>query len=81
MTFKTENQFPTNEKQFVKLIFSFHFFINKQYDHIWEIDEKDPLFGPEGGESVKDVASRLAKTMAIFEQEFEGYPFLPLNII
>jgi len=57
------------------------FIFYRQYDQIWELDEKDPLVGPEGGESVKDVASRLAKTMAIIESEFEGYPFLPLNII
>lgn len=28
--------------------------------------------GPEGGESVKDVACRLARAMAIMESEFEG---------
>jgi hypothetical protein len=47
--------------------------IHWQYTEIWEIDEKDPFVGPEGGESVKDVASRLAKSMAVMESEFEGY--------
>jgi hypothetical protein len=51
--------------------------IHWQYAEIWAIDEKDPLVGPEGGESVKDVASRLAKSMAVMESEFEGYWFLP----
>jgi hypothetical protein len=56
------------------------FIFYRQYNQIWEIDEKDPLVGPEGGESVKDVACRLAKTMDIIESDFEGYRFLPLNI-
>lgn len=50
--------------------------MHQQYADIWAIDEKDPLLGPEGGESVKDVASRLAKVMATMESEFEGYLFL-----
>lgn len=36
------------------------------------MDEIDPLLGPEGGESVKDVAARLSKAMAIMESEFQG---------
>lgn len=49
----------------------------QQYEQIWEIDEKDPLVGPEGGESVKDVASRLATVITTMESEFNGYLFLP----
>lgn len=48
---------------------------HQQYSEIWDIDEKDPFVGPEGGESVKDVASRLARAMAIMDSEFEGYSF------
>lgn len=51
------------------LIFSCH---DKQYADIWDIDEKDPLVGPEGGESVKDVACRLTRAMTTMESEFEG---------
>jgi len=40
------------------------------------MDEKDPLVGPEGGESVKDVAGRLARAVASIESEFEGWCFL-----
>lgn len=53
-------------------IFSFH---HQQYSVIWDIDEKDPFVAPEGGESVKDVASRLARAMSIMDSEFEGYSF------
>lgn len=58
---------------------SFELLSHDMYDQIWEIDEKDPLVGPEGGESVKDVASRLAKTMAILESEFEGCAILVVS--
>lgn len=51
------------------LIFYFH---HQQYAEIWDIDEKDPLVGPEGGECVKDVACRLARVMVIMESEYEG---------
>ncbi|KAJ1383848.1 Histidine phosphatase superfamily, clade-1, partial [Sesbania bispinosa] len=50
---------------------SFELLSHDKYEEIWEIDEKDPLVGPEGGESVKDVASRLTRAMAIMESEFE----------
>ncbi|KAL9316866.1 hypothetical protein ACSQ67_017867 [Phaseolus vulgaris] len=43
---------------------SFELLSHDKYEEIWDIDEKDPLVGPEGGESVKDVAGRLARAMA-----------------
>ena len=44
----------------------------KQYAEIWALDEKDPFMRPEGGESVDDVASRLAKAVATIEAQFQG---------
>ena len=44
----------------------------KQYLEIWAMDEKDPFTKPEGGESVDDVASRLASAMATMESEYQG---------
>lgn len=47
-------------------------FIYQQYAEIWALDEKDPFTRPDGGESVDDVASRLANAMATMESEYEG---------
>lgn len=58
---------------------SFELMSHDKYSEIWDIDEKDPLVGPEGGESVKDVASRLARAMAIMESEFEGCAILVVS--
>ncbi|WJX59887.1 hypothetical protein P8452_45160 [Trifolium repens] len=58
---------------------SFELLSHDKYAEIWAIDEKDPLVGPEGGESVKDVASRLAKSMAVMESEFEGCAILVVS--
>ncbi|XP_027369019.1 uncharacterized protein LOC113874924 isoform X2 [Abrus precatorius] len=58
---------------------SFELMSHDKYEEIWDIDEKDPLVGPEGGESVKDVASRLARAMAIMESEFEGCAILVVS--
>ncbi|KAJ1415626.1 Histidine phosphatase superfamily, clade-1 [Sesbania bispinosa] len=58
---------------------SFELLSHDKYEEIWEIDEKDPLVGPEGGESVKDVASRLTRAMAIMESEFEGCAILVVS--
>ncbi|CAJ1971642.1 unnamed protein product [Sphenostylis stenocarpa] len=41
--------------------------------------EKDPLVGPEGGESVKDVAGRLARAIATIESKFEGCAILVVS--
>ncbi|CAK8539056.1 unnamed protein product [Lathyrus sativus] len=50
-----------------------------KYAEIWELDAKDPFVGPEGGESVKDVAGRLARTMAVIESEFQGCAILVVS--
>ncbi|MBA0804508.1 hypothetical protein Gohar_004090 [Gossypium harknessii] len=52
----------------------------KQYTEIWAMDEKDPFTRPEGGESVDDVASRLASAMATMESEYQGHGD-PLQIL
>ncbi|KAK1303472.1 hypothetical protein QJS10_CPB11g02135 [Acorus calamus] len=43
-----------------------------KYPEIWALDEKDPFLGPEGGESVSDVSSRLAAALEIMEAECQG---------
>ncbi|TKY57550.1 2,3-bisphosphoglycerate-dependent phosphoglycerate mutase [Spatholobus suberectus] len=58
---------------------SFELLSHDKYEEIWDIDEKDPLVGPEGGESVKDVACRLARAMATMESEFEGCAILVVS--
>ncbi|KAJ6897279.1 hypothetical protein NC651_023217 [Populus alba x Populus x berolinensis] len=58
-----------------------------KYAEIWALDEKDPFTRPEGGESVNDVATRLASALAIIESEFQGCAVLivshgdPLQIL
>lgn len=44
----------------------------QQYLEIWAVDEKDPFTRPDGGESVDDVASRLASAVETMESEYEG---------
>nr|KJB47465.1 hypothetical protein B456_008G040700 [Gossypium raimondii] len=51
---------------------SFELLSHDKYTEIWAMDEKDPFTRPEGGESVDDVASRLASAMATMESEYEG---------
>lgn len=58
---------------------SFELLSHDKYAEIWDIDEKDPLVGPEGGESVKDVACRLTSAMAVMESEFEGCAILVVS--
>ncbi|CAI8587184.1 unnamed protein product [Vicia faba] len=66
---------------------SFELLSHDKYAEIWELDAKDPFVGPEGGESVKDVAGRLSRTMDVIESEFEGCAILivshgdPLQIL
>ncbi|KAJ3692872.1 hypothetical protein LUZ60_011967 [Juncus effusus] len=43
-----------------------------KYAEIWALDEKDPFVGPEGGDSVADVASRLSTTLISIETTFKG---------
>ena len=45
----------------------------KQCKEVGAVDEEDPFKRPEGGESVEDVASRLAKSVLQMESKFEGY--------
>ncbi|CAL0318563.1 unnamed protein product [Lupinus luteus] len=58
---------------------SFELLSHDKYSEVWDMDAKDPFVGPEGGESVKDVASRLARAMAIMESEFEGCAILVVS--
>ncbi|KAJ0010033.1 hypothetical protein Pint_34113 [Pistacia integerrima] len=51
----------------------------EQYAEIWALDEKDPFMRPEGGESVNDVASRLASAMVSIESEFQGCSILVVS--
>ncbi|KAJ4774963.1 Phosphoglycerate mutase family protein [Rhynchospora pubera] len=43
-----------------------------KYAEVWALDEKDPSMPPEGGESVADVASRLAVALLNMETAFQG---------
>ncbi|XP_059433888.1 uncharacterized protein LOC132167012 isoform X2 [Corylus avellana] len=66
---------------------SFELMSHDKYEEIWALDAKDPFMRPEGGESVDDVASRLANAIAIMESEFQGCAILivshgdPLQIL
>ncbi|XP_008781273.1 uncharacterized protein LOC103701091 [Phoenix dactylifera] len=57
----------------------FELFSHDKYSEIWAIDEKDPFVPPEGGESVADVASRLATAVAAIEAEFQGCTILVVS--
>ena len=39
---------------------------------IWALDEQNPLIGPDGGESVADVAIRLHRVIQQIEMECQG---------
>lgn len=60
---------------------------HEHYPKIWALDEHDPLTGPVGGESVADVANRLAKCLQQIEKECQGCAVLivshgdPLQIL
>ncbi|KAL2630939.1 hypothetical protein R1flu_015625 [Riccia fluitans] len=43
------------------------------YPEIWKIDARDPLVGPEGGESVADVAMRVIRALLMIEEEVQGH--------
>lgn len=49
---------------------------HNQYPEIWALDERDPFTPPEGGESVADVASRLATIVPKIEAGCEGWAIL-----
>lgn len=44
-----------------------------QYPEIWAIDAIDPLVGPDGGESVADVAIRVSEAIMQMESEVQGF--------
>ncbi|WCJ39979.1 Phosphoglycerate mutase family protein [Euphorbia peplus] len=58
-----------------------------KYPELLALHEKDPCQQPEGGESAKDVANRMSKSMATMESEFHGCAILivshgdPLQIL
>ncbi|KAK6253971.1 hypothetical protein QUC31_015691 [Theobroma cacao] len=58
---------------------SFELLSHDKYSEIWAMDEKDPFTRPEGGESVDDVASRLASAMATMESEYQGCVILVVS--
>ncbi|KAK1559162.1 hypothetical protein Q3G72_011323 [Acer saccharum] len=58
---------------------TFELMSHEKYPEIWALDEKDPFIPPEGGESVNDVASRLAVAMATMESEFQGCSILVVS--
>ncbi|TYI49534.1 hypothetical protein E1A91_D12G041900v1 [Gossypium mustelinum] len=58
---------------------SFELLSHDKYTEIWAMDEKDPFTRPEGGESVDDVASRLASAMATMESEYQGCTILVVS--
>ncbi|XVE48741.1 hypothetical protein DITRI_Ditri01bG0026400 [Diplodiscus trichospermus] len=58
---------------------SFELLSHDKYPEIWALDEKDPFMRPEGGESVDDVASRLASAMAAMESEYKGCTILVVS--
>ncbi|KAJ4829731.1 hypothetical protein Tsubulata_020740 [Turnera subulata] len=57
----------------------FELMSHDKYAEIWALDEKDPFLQPEGGESVNDVAIRLANAMANMECEFQGCAILVVS--
>ncbi|CAM6096240.1 unnamed protein product [Calypogeia fissa] len=60
---------------------------SEHYDEIWDIDFKDPMVGPEGGESAADVARRTANVIAAIDKDVQGCAILivshgdPLQIL
>ncbi|XP_047069720.1 uncharacterized protein LOC124677811 [Lolium rigidum] len=45
---------------------------HEKYAEVWAVDEADPFMAPEGGESVADVASRLAGVLSSIDMELQG---------
>ncbi|KAI3947775.1 hypothetical protein MKX01_034440 [Papaver californicum] len=59
---------------------SFELQSHDKYAEIWDHDEKDPFMKPEeGGESVADVASRLATAVEAIEKDFQGCAVLVVS--
>uniref|UniRef100_A0ACD5WQ69 Uncharacterized protein n=1 Tax=Avena sativa TaxID=4498 RepID=A0ACD5WQ69_AVESA len=51
---------------------SYELLSHEKYAEVWAVDEADPFMAPEGGESVADVASRLAGVLSSTDMEFHG---------
>lgn len=58
---------------------SFELMSHDKYSEIWALDALDPFKRPEGGESVADVAHRLARVIATVESEFQGCAILVVS--
>ncbi|KAM1122025.1 hypothetical protein TB1_003649 [Malus domestica] len=59
---------------------SYELLSHDKYHDIWALDQKDPLMRPaEGGESVDDVACRLAEAMETMESQFQGCMILVVS--
>ncbi|CAL9022968.1 unnamed protein product [Prunus brigantina] len=58
---------------------SYELLSHDKYHDIWALDEKDPFTKPEGGESVNDVACRLAVAIATLESQFQGCTILVVS--
>ncbi|KAK9912459.1 hypothetical protein M0R45_036321 [Rubus argutus] len=59
---------------------SFELRSGDEYHEIYcTLDEQDPLMRPEGGESVDDVASRLAEAIVTMESLFQGCTILVVS--
>ncbi|KAA0035985.1 metal-independent phosphoserine phosphatase [Cucumis melo var. makuwa] len=58
---------------------SFELSSHEKYEDIWALDEEDPFKRPEGGESVEDVASRLAQAILEIESLFQGCAILVVS--
>ncbi|TVU07188.1 hypothetical protein EJB05_47231 [Eragrostis curvula] len=50
---------------------SYELLSHEKYADIWAVDEENPYFAPEGGESVADVASRLSQVLSSTDMEFD----------
>ncbi|CAN8276823.1 unnamed protein product [Cochlearia groenlandica] len=50
-----------------------------KYQEIWDLDEKDPFIGPEGGESADDVVSRLASAIQSIEADYQRCAILVVS--
>lgn len=55
---------------------SYELLSHEKYAEVWAVDEADPFMAPEGGESVADVASRLAAVLSSSDTEFHGSAIL-----
>jgi len=52
---------------------------HEHYPEIWAIDALDPMVGPEGGESVADVAVRVSEAIVKMEAEVQGCAVLVVS--